>query len=284
MNSLEVLWRTGSWSLAFRRGRRHYSGREQTFSYRGHTVRYREGASDAGDAVELLFSGDQCPYHIPFTFQPRVAWDIGASIGLASIYLHVAYPGLTIHAFEPVAANFRLLQANTASLANIHTYHAGLGANTTQATITASAAHSPNSFSTFRTPASDAAGARPDPNATKPDAAGLSESIDLWSPQTALERTGGAAPDLIKIDAEGAEYDVLTAMPEPVLSDVKVIVGELHDRKDYALLDHLEQWFVIAAGEKTLSRRKTHFLAVNRKQGDLFAGVRRSHTARPIRH
>jgi len=49
--------------------------------------------------------------------------------------------------------------------------------------------------------------------------------------------------DLIKIDCEGAEYDVLTALSEEMLQQCKWIVGEMHDVSAFNLLTFLAPHF-----------------------------------------
>ena len=69
--------------------------------------------------------------------------------------------------------------------------------------------------------------------------------------------------DLIKIDTEGAEYEILTTFPVKVLSKVTAIVGELHGIQDQELLDYLSRWFDI---EHTPSKgRLSLFKAVNKQ-------------------
>ena len=71
--------------------------------------------------------------------------------------------------------------------------------------------------------------------------------------------------DLIKIDVEGAEYDVLTSLRPDLLQRVQWIVGELHSVRDFALLDYLSAWFEID-GRKTITKECWKFHAVNRDQ------------------
>ena len=49
---------------------------------------------------------------------------------------------------------------------------------------------------------------------------------------------GIAAADVIKIDTEGAEWEILTSIDRTLLSQVRVIMGELHGRRDFELLDY----------------------------------------------
>ena len=80
-----------------------------------------------------------------------------------------------------------------------------------------------------------------------------------------LEELGITQIDLIKIDVEGAEYDVLTCLDPGLLRRVKWIVGELHSVRDFALLDYLSTWFEID-GRKTITKECWKFHAVNREQ------------------
>ena len=70
--------------------------------------------------------------------------------------------------------------------------------------------------------------------------------------------------DVIKIDTEGAEWDILTAFPEAVLASAKYVTGELHGNKDFALLDYLSRWFDVGLRKK-LSSRLFNFQAIARK-------------------
>ena len=58
-----------------------------------------------------------------------------------------------------------------------------------------------------------------------------------------MKNLGLAEVDLIKIDCEGGEYDVLTALPEEMLRQCKWIVGEMHDVSAFKLLTLLAPHF-----------------------------------------
>ena len=74
--------------------------------------------------------------------------------------------------------------------------------------------------------------------------------------------------DVVKIDTEGAEWDILTAFPENILRTAQYITGELHGNKDFALLEYLSRWFDVGMRKK-LSSRLFNFQAVRngRKNG-----------------
>lgn len=85
--------------------------------------------------------------------------------------------------------------------------------------------------------------------------------------------------DIIKIDTEGAEFDILASFPPRLLARVKWIYGEPHSqglerRKDFAVLDYLSQWFAIEC-QKPLHRRNYSFDACNLVIAGNFAAFRR---------
>lgn len=65
-------------------------------------------------------------YDIPFSPKvPPIMIDIGANVGAFVRFAVNRWPGCTIHAYEPVPSNYRLLQRTVADLpdkARIHTY------------------------------------------------------------------------------------------------------------------------------------------------------------------
>src|SRR5207248_4046653 len=61
--------------------------------------------------------GTDC-YDIPrrFVGKPRVVVDLGANVGLSTLYLHRAYGPATYVCVEPSPANFELLKRNAGTL------------------------------------------------------------------------------------------------------------------------------------------------------------------------
>jgi FkbM family methyltransferase len=55
-------------------------------------------------------------------------FDVGANIGQSSVWFSKTFPRARIHAFEPVAAVFATLEANTKKLGNVKCIHGALGA------------------------------------------------------------------------------------------------------------------------------------------------------------
>ncbi len=250
MNATEAYIRSGSFDLAFRRGRRHFNGEQSTFTYKQHEVCYRIGSSDAGDALEILFSGKRCIYRLPPSFQPNVVWDIGANIGLATLYFKKQYPQARVYAFEPQRDNVDLLKRNTAALSQVVIAPYALGKQSGSVTGAAKSNRSTNSFSTV----------------LYQDDQLTTESVAMRSVSEVLQEHNETIVDLIKIDTEGAEYEILSAFPRETLRETSVVVGELHGFKDNETLDLLRQDFEVTIQKNPKSKYLfNNFTATNRR-------------------
>ena len=89
-------------------------------------------------------------------------------------------------------------------------------------------------------------------------------SIPVKSVASVLKDLAIEKIDVIKIDTEGAEWDILTAFPQNILRTASYSTGELHGNKDFALLEHLSPWFDVGMRKK-LSSRLFNFQAVKKK-------------------
>jgi FkbM family methyltransferase len=239
-NDLKLLWRSGS--LGFVRDKKKSEGRG-VFQYRGRPVHYRAGTSDMTLIHDiLLYKGPKAEYWLPDVVAPRTILDLGANIGLTAIYYANRFPQAVIHAVEPLPANYELLVENTRPYANVTTHNLALGAQDGHMPMRLSAR--PGNFGGASLYGVDAS---PEQTVDVPvrDAAAFCRDIGL-------DRV-----DLIKIDTEGAEYDILTALEPNLLFRVRWIIGELHGVHDFKLLDYLTPAFLIDV-RKTL--HKTYFL------------------------
>jgi FkbM family methyltransferase len=248
-HDLKVLLR--SRSLAFARDRtpaRYAPGAVSSLRLRGRTVHYRPGSSDVEVIYKILLKGGRkAEYFVPASVQPGVIWDVGANIGAATLYFAERFPAAAIHCFEPVRANFAVLEKNVAASPRIRAHRVALGAKSGELEISASDnARNFGGFSFLY----DGAAEVP------------VERVPMRTPQEMIA-AGVPAPDFIKIDVEGAEYDILTAFPPELLGRVRWLVGELHSKRSFALLEYLTQWFDIET-RKSLGKPLFAFSARNK--------------------
>ena len=243
---LKTLFRSRSFDFALHSDRPRSPHEVRTLRRKGVLIHYRPGGSDVENITKKLLKRES-EYWLPPQFEPRSILDLGANIGIASIDFALRYPQASIIAVEPVAANFQLLQKNISRLQNIRALNVAVGKHDERAVLRGAG-------QSFRT----------QPVSVRSKASRREETTvrDL---NALLAELGITQIDLIKIDVEGAEYDVLTSLDPGLLRRVKWIVGELHGVRDFALLDYLSTWFEID-GRKTITKECWKFHAVNREQ------------------
>ena len=226
---------------------------QSRYVWRRKPIYYRPGTSD----IELIYkvllkSGSKAEYSVPNWLKPRVVLDIGGNIGIASIYFAYHFPEARVYSFEPVPDNVALLRKNTAPYPNIQVCPVALGADDGGFDMNASDdPHNFGGFSFFEQGSDTQRKLR----------------VEQRNPKTLFRELGVDQVDLIKIDTEGAEYDILTAFDQDMLRRTTWITGELHGEKDFELLAFLSPWFEIAA-RKTMGKRLFMFTAVNRSMAE----------------
>ena len=76
-----------------------------------------------------------------------------------------------------------------------------------------------------------------------------------------IEELGISSVDLIKIDTEGAEYDILSCLNDEILRSILWITGELHGNRDFELLDYLNSMGFSISVKKLIDNRLFMFNA-----------------------
>lgn len=206
----------------------------------------RGGTLDILIAQEVLC--DHSEYRIPGTIQPKVILDVGANIGLTSLYYLTRYPQAHLYCFEPLPENLQLLAKNLEPYQDrVTIIDKGLG---------------------------DAEGHFPYERSDDPRNFGGGGfhgrghgDCTLRLPVTTLRQVadqhGITHADVIKLDAEGAEQATLQGAPPELIANANVLIGELHGRDDLRLLQRLDKTHRLGLN-KSIDREGMHFVAMRR--------------------
>jgi FkbM family methyltransferase len=226
----------------------------KVYGWHGLPIHYRSGTSDTRLIYSILLKqGRKGEYAVPREsgLDPgsvRTVLDIGANIGISTVYLASIFPNAEVHAFEPEPGNCELLSANAKAVPRIKVHPFALGAEDGELTLF----HSDEAvnFGGFSAHDLGVESAR-------------SQRVPVRHAGRCLAELGLARVDVVKVDTEGSEWDILTAMGEPVLRNIRLIMGELHGIRDFELLAFLEPMFDIEM-KKQLRNRLFNFYAVRR--------------------
>jgi FkbM family methyltransferase len=138
--------------------------------------------------------------------------DVGANIGVFTVFLRWLAPGVRVHAFEPIAHTREQLEANVrandlADLVTVHPVAVAAGSGTITLHLGGTNGHSSVIAGQFSRQAETVA------------------CIDL---ATALQLAGAGPIQLLKIDTEGSEVEILEGIGPAVLGQVERVVVEYH--------------------------------------------------------
>ena len=199
----------------------HWSGRD---------VFYRPATSDPLAIYQVLVRrSEKAEYYLPPRLQPDVILDVGSNIGSSILFFHKQFPNAQIYGFEPHPDTFGILEKNVGGIPSVKIFNYGLGAADAEISVQFDNAD----FSRFMGNAAGAEWSGP-----------LSPTIcQIRNAGAVVQSLGLTKVDLIKIDCEGAEYDVLTSLPPQLLRQCKWIVGEMHDSSAFPLLALLAPHF-----------------------------------------
>lgn len=147
-----------------------------------------------------------------------VVVDIGAHIGVFSVFAARLADNVTVYSFEPEPENFQLLLKNIElnHLGNkIHTINQAVSSTDTPKKLIRSAS-SVSAHSLFP---------------GKFDENDIKDSVDVSCITLAsiFEKHAIKKCDILKLDCEGEEYNILLNAPDDVLAKIVKIVAEYHD-------------------------------------------------------
>ncbi len=248
LHNLKMLLRSKSWSFVRSRkpGLENYKRKLYTYQWNNRTVYYRPGTSDRGLVYNILIQkGKKAEYRIPDNISASTILDIGANIGITAIWMAKKFPDAKIYCFEPMQDNFEILQKNIKSYENIIAFNFGLGAKTETVDIYANQdINNQGGFSMHQLNNDD------DNYGTENKAY---DQIEIKNTAKQISDLKLRSIDIIKIDTEGAEHEILTSIPDELLSRTQWIMGELHGVKNFETLTFLNQWFSIGLNKKMTS-------------------------------
>ncbi|MEQ9289026.1 MAG: FkbM family methyltransferase [Cyclobacteriaceae bacterium] len=167
----------------------------------------RPSTSDVG-VFRQIFKENQ--YKLKFDGKINTIIDAGANIGLASVLFANLFEGASISAIEPDRNNYNLLKKNLGKYNNCKTFHGAIWNKNSALEITDS---NQDAWSfTIR------------------EANEKNEStIEAFSIDQIMEKSGFDTIDLLKIDIEGSEKEVFEENYSNWLPKTKYLVIELHD-------------------------------------------------------
>lgn len=175
--------------------------------------------------------------------EPKMIFDVGANIGAASVLMANTYPSAVINAFEPEPENFKLLLQNTEAYLNVRCFQFGLGAVSGKRMLYSS--DDPRNFGGFSI------------YGTGVDLKKFVE-VEIRSTMGFMMENRIFSIDIMKIDAEGAEFEILYDIRD-LLPDY--IVGEAHGEQDFKLFSMLSDRGMDVALRKSLGQRVYPFMA-----------------------
>jgi len=177
----------------------------------------RPSTSDIGVFRQIIL-GDA--YRLQENISPKLIIDGGANIGLASLYFHNLYPLATIMAVEPEPSNFQMLKINAAAYPQIVSIQAGLWPKNQKLGISNESA---NKWA-FRVEQTNSG-----------------EFVQAITISEILYMAKNKVIDILKLDIEGAEFELFSQEYDSWIDRVHIIMIELHDYIHPGCSDALEK-------------------------------------------
>lgn len=150
---------------------------------------------------------------------PQNIIDVGAHIGLSSIYYALQYPNAKIIAIEPETDNYQMLLKNTAGYANIIPVNGAISGSQIELFLHAKKLYAQNQY------------LKSAEYQLTTEMARSSQKIMTCGIHDIMAQYDMDCIDILKIDVEGSEKEIFESNSERWLSKVKILVVEPHDFK-----------------------------------------------------
>ena len=138
--------------------------------------------------------------------------DLGANIGLSSVYFHHIWPSSKIVAVEPSEDNFRILRKNFGNNEQFEAMLAGIDSKTSKLTLSDPSVEK-NAFTT---------------KTLEEGAEGGISGVTVPDILARHPRSSGYSPFIVKIDIEGFESELFSGNTDWI-NEFPVLIIELHD-------------------------------------------------------
>ena len=173
-------------------------------------VRLRDQEGTASGTIAVVFIRK----HYGSVVGKSTVVDIGANIGTFSIYAASSDSGVRVFAYEPIRANYEVLLKNISEngfQSRVTAFNMGVASKTEKRTFYLSSSPEHSLF----VEAEQDAGV----------------SVDCLSLNDVLERNKLSKVDLLKINAEGAEYEILYSTSRECFDKIDEIRLEYHEHQ-----------------------------------------------------
>lgn len=174
-------------------------------------------------------------YEFDLPFSPKSIVDVGANIGMTSIYFAHRYPDAKVIAIEAEASNFAVLARNVRPYPLIIPIHAALWSRDGEISVS-----------------------QPDPSTGSGGEWGFvthegsGDKVRAITMPTLMKEMQIRSVDLLKVDIEGAEKEVFEA--SDWMDDIHCLMIELHDRFRPGCTEAVDS---VAQGYSKLQRGET---------------------------
>jgi FkbM family methyltransferase len=181
----------------------------------------------------------------------EAVFDVGANIGLFSMFVQENFKGVAVHAFEPSPVIFEILKANVERYGEmVRVYDCGIAGKPGEARFTFYPSYS--IMSGFQADIEDDQKALREGIKSQLKERGLvdvqehyvetlvtrvldqkqEQVCQLETISSMIDKTGAETLGLLKIDAEGSEWDILKGIREEHWPKIRQIVMEVHDTRE----------------------------------------------------
>lgn len=157
-------------------------------------IHVRDNGQDAPMLVEF-FRNDRLAGLRELHWKPKVIYDLGANIGIASLSLATLCPEARIYGFEPMPANYEICSQNYLNMNNARAFNCAVGAS--------------SGTMGFEVTDDPRGGRLATDTSLKTVNPTKRIEVAVWTIADLVEVKGLAPPDFLKVDVEGAELDVL---------------------------------------------------------------------------